>query len=205
MVLGRLSHARVLDRALVHQLIRELNPKFSVLKTLCHFSHNFQPPLKRVNSFLATRLHRMLTPSALLNLRSWLLVLQHRRRSLPHPLQPHRIAPNTTTTTTTTVMEAAAAAMATPCHTSPLLLRGGHGAMASMHPGRAPLDPAFLAHVLLRCWPTPIKHITQRSCLRLFILHPRIPRGSSRLCKPRLFNNRATKLTGIWTVVPCHT
>jgi hypothetical protein len=105
----------------------------------------------------------------------------------------------------TTVMEAAAAAMATPCHTSPLLLRGGHGATASMHPGRAPLDPAFLAQVLLRCWPTPIKHISQRSCLRLFILHPRIPRDSSRLCKPRLFNNRATKLTGIWTLVPCHT
>jgi hypothetical protein len=49
----------------------------------------------------------------------------------------------------TTVMEVTAATMATPRHTSPLLLRGGHGATASMRPGRAPLDPAFLAHVLL--------------------------------------------------------
>jgi hypothetical protein len=72
--------APIQDRALVHQLIRGLNPKFSVIKTMLPLPlppPSFRPSLKPTNSFLARRRLGMPSPSAHLRLHCLLLPTSH--------------------------------------------------------------------------------------------------------------------------------
>jgi hypothetical protein len=96
--------APIFDHALVHQLIRGLNPKFSVLKTLLPCFLGLQPSSKLVISSSMMKHPRMWSPTVVLRQHYSPPVLRRQRRTPHHLPNPHLMASPTTMPITTSML-----------------------------------------------------------------------------------------------------
>jgi hypothetical protein len=206
------------ERALVHQLIRGLNPKFSVLKTLL-------PLLPKFPSFVEAR-ELVLSDEA-----SWdadskrasetALLAANGSTPKPDAAPPappaSDRAPNNTFynggrgrgrgrgggrgVEAGTVVTVTAAATTTTVTSTMLLAGGNHGAAPGARPGPVPRVLVFLAPVCLPCRVRPFKPTNRPPCKHLCKLHLGIPPDSCKLFRPPPSSNPTTKVTGTWISV----